>query len=109
KRRGPPRTRVPYRDTVQALNDLGEGRIQVWIGALAIARPHVQSGRVKVIAITNSTRAGSVGDIPTVAEAGFPALSFDGLTGLFGPRDMKDDARARIVADVQAVVSEPSV
>jgi tripartite-type tricarboxylate transporter receptor subunit TctC len=102
-------TRVPYRDTVQALNDLGEGRIQVWIGALAIARPHVQSGRVKLIAITNSARAGSAGDIPTVAEAGFPALSFDGLTGLFGPRDMKTEARERIVTDVRAVMTDPEI
>src|SRR5262249_26095900 len=102
-------TRVPYRDTVQALNDLGEGRIQVWIGAFAIARPHVQSGRVKAIAITNSAPARSAGDLPTVAEAGFPELSFDGLTGLFGPRDMPDALRTRIAADVRTVASDPEI
>src|SRR5262249_26082020 len=81
-------TRVPYRDTVQALNDLGEGRIQMWVGALAIARPHVQAGRVKLVAVTNSERASVAPDVPTVTEAGYKALTFDGLVGLFGPRDM---------------------
>jgi len=102
-------TRVPYRDTVQALNDLGEGRIQMWSGALAIARPHVQAGRVRLIAVTNSERAPIVPDVPTVAEAGYPDLGFDGLVGLFGPRDMADDLRSRIAADVQAVAADREI
>ena len=43
-------TRVPYRDVVAPLTDLGEGRIQAYIGALAIVQPHIQAGRVKLIA-----------------------------------------------------------
>ena len=102
-------TRVPYRDTVQALNDLGEGRIQLWAGALAIARPHVQAGRVKLIAITNSQRPAGGPDVPTVAEAGYPELTFDGLTGLFGPRDMAAPLRERIAADLRTVAADPEI
>jgi tripartite-type tricarboxylate transporter receptor subunit TctC len=102
-------TRVPYRDTVQALNDLGEGRLQMWIGALAIARPHVEAGRVKLIAITNSARASVVPDIPTVTEAGYPAWTFDGLVGLLGPREMTEDVRKRIAADIAAVAADPEI
>ena len=40
-------TRVPYKDTVQALTDLGEGRVQAYVGALAIVQPHVQAGRAR--------------------------------------------------------------
>ena len=81
-------TRVPYRDVVGPVTDLSENRIQAYVGALAIVQPHIQSGRVKLIAVTNSQRAPTQKDKPTVAEAGFPALTFDGLIGLFGPRDM---------------------
>jgi tripartite-type tricarboxylate transporter receptor subunit TctC len=102
-------TRVPYRDTVQALTDLDEGRIQAYIGALTIAQPHVQAGRAKLIAITNSTRASMVADLPTIIEAGYPALTFDGLTGLFGPRDLADGIRERIVADVRAVAADQEI
>lgn len=102
-------TRVPYRDVVAPLTDLGEGRIHTFVGALAIAQPHIQAGRAKLIAVTNNERAPTHPDIPTVAQAGFPELTFDGLIGLFGPRDMPADLRNRIAADFRQVVSEPDV
>jgi tripartite-type tricarboxylate transporter receptor subunit TctC len=101
--------RVPYRDVVTPLTDLGEGRIQAYVGALAIEQPHIQAGRAKLIAITNSQRAPAAPDVPTIAEAGFPALTFDGLTGLFGPRDMAGEVRDRIAADIRALTAEPAI
>ena len=100
-------TRVPYRDTLQALNDLGEGRIQAYVGGLPIVQPHVQSGRVKLIAMTNVERAPTLPELPTVTQAGYPALAFDGLAGLFGPRTMAADIRERIAADIRAVAADP--
>ncbi len=102
-------TRVPYRDVVGPVTDLSENRIQAYVGALAIVQPHIQSGRVKLIAVTNSQRAPTQKDKPTVAEAGFPALTFDGLIGLFGPRDMPAAVRDRIAADVKEAVSDPGI
>ena len=49
-------TKVPYRNPVEAANDLGEGRVQVYISALAIVRPQLQSGKIKLLAMTNSVR-----------------------------------------------------
>jgi tripartite-type tricarboxylate transporter receptor subunit TctC len=102
-------TRVPYRDVVAPLTDLGEGRIQAYVGAIAIIQPHLQAGRVKLIAVTNSRRAPAAPDIPTVAEAGFPELNFDGLTGLFGPRTLPNDLRERIAADIRTAMADPLV
>jgi tripartite-type tricarboxylate transporter receptor subunit TctC len=101
--------KVPYRDPVQAVTDLAEGRIQVYVAAFAIVQSQLQAGTVKVLAMTNRTRAPAAPDIPTVAEAGFPALSFDGLVGLFGPPDMGEAARERIAADIRAVAADPMV
>ena len=102
-------TRIPYRDTVQALNDLGEGRIQLYVAALAIVRPQLQAGRIKLLAITNHERAPDAPELPTVTEAGYPALGFDGLVGLFGPRQMPDELRSRIAADIRAVAEDPEI
>ncbi len=102
-------TRVPYRDVVAPLTDLGESRIQAYVGALAIVQPHVQAGRVKLIAITNAQGAPNYPDTPTVAKAGFPDITFDGLIGLFGPKDMAAAARERIAADVRAVLGDETV
>jgi tripartite-type tricarboxylate transporter receptor subunit TctC len=101
--------KVPYRNPVEAANDLGEGRVQVYEGALAIVRPQLQSGKIKVLAVTNTARAPAYPDIPTAAEAGFPALSVDGLVGLFGPSDMPKALRERIATDIKAVALDPVI
>src|SRR5580658_7843254 len=96
--------KVPYRNPVDAANDLAEGRVQVYESALAIVRPQLQSGKIKLLAVTNSVRAPTEPNLPTVAEAGYPALTIDGLVGLFGPTGMPLELRQRITADIRAVV-----
>ena len=101
--------KVPYKDTVQAINDLAEGRIHAFVGAYAIMRPRVQAGKVKVIALTNRQHAKALDDIPTASEAGYKSLEFDGLVGLLGPREVSQAVRDRIAADIRQVVSDPEV
>jgi len=96
-------TKVPYRNPVEAANDLAEGRVQVYEAALAIVRPQLQSGKIKLLAVTNTVRAPTQPDVPTVKEAGYPALTIDGLVGLFGPAGMPIALRERIAADIRAV------
>ena len=95
-------TKVPYRNAVDAAKDLGENRVQVYLPALTIVRPEVDSGTAKLIAVTNSMRAPTEPKLPTAAEAGFPDLTLDGLVGLFGPSGMPLALRERIAADVRA-------
>lgn len=102
-------SKVPYRDTVQVINDLAEGRVQAYVAAYAILRPQVQAGKVKVLALINTHKAASLPDIPTTDEMGFKSLTMDGLTGLFGPREMAPQVRDRIAADIKEVVADPAV
>ncbi|HEY5167690.1 MAG TPA: tripartite tricarboxylate transporter substrate binding protein [Pseudolabrys sp.] len=101
--------KVPYRDTVQAINDLAEGRIHSFVAAYAILRPQVQAGKVKVVAITNRQHAAALPDIPTSIEAGFKSLAMDGLVGLLGPRDMPLAVRERIAADIREIAADPTI
>jgi tripartite-type tricarboxylate transporter receptor subunit TctC len=96
--------RVPYRDILQAPNDLAEGRIQALMTSLAVVQPQMQAGRVKVLAVTSRLRAPMAPDIPTVAEAGYPSLQLESVVGLFGPRGMRLDLRERIAADLRAAL-----
>jgi tripartite-type tricarboxylate transporter receptor subunit TctC len=102
-------SKVPYRDPVQPATDAAEGRIQFYWGALAISRPHIEAGKLKLLAVSNSVHIPDEPAVPTVKEAGFPSLAYDGLVGLFGPRDMADDLRVRIAADVEAVAADPAI
>jgi tripartite-type tricarboxylate transporter receptor subunit TctC len=96
-------SKVPYRNPVDAAKDLGEGRVQVYEASLAIVQPELLAGKIKLLAVTNTARAPAEPAIPTVQEAGYPALSLDGLVGLFGPPGMPLELRRRIGTDIAAV------
>jgi tripartite-type tricarboxylate transporter receptor subunit TctC len=96
-------SKVPYRNPVDAAKDLGEGRVQVYEASLAIVQPELAAGKIKLLAVTNTARAPAEPAIPTVQEAGYPALTLDGLVGLFGPPGMPLELRRHISADVAAV------
>jgi tripartite-type tricarboxylate transporter receptor subunit TctC len=100
---------VPYKDIMQAPNDLAESRIQVLSTSLAVVRPLMLAGRIKVLAVTSTQRAPTAPDIPTAKDAGYPALTFVSIGGIFGPRGMPDQLRESIAADVRAVSADPII
>ncbi len=101
--------RIPYRDILQAPNDLSEGRIQVLMTSLAVVLPLSQTGRIRVLAVNSRSRAAAAPQVPTAIESGYPAMTLEGLNGLFGPRGMTDQLRKRIAADVIAAAADPLI
>jgi tripartite-type tricarboxylate transporter receptor subunit TctC len=99
-------TKVPYKNPVDAAKDLGENRVQVYLPALAIVRPQLDSGKIKLLAVTNTIRAPTQPELPTVKDAGYPSLTLDGLVGLFGSPDMPPELRNRIAADIRAAADD---
>ncbi len=100
---------VPYRDAASALNDVGEGRIQVYATSYGTVLPVLQAGKIKVLAMLGSNRIALAPDISTSAEAGYPKVRADGFAGLFGVRGMSSALRERIAADVAAVAGDEEV
>jgi tripartite-type tricarboxylate transporter receptor subunit TctC len=101
--------RVPYRDIMQAPNDLAEERIEVLCTSFAVVQPLMKAGKIKVLAITSKQRAPIAPDVPTAAEAGYPDLTFESVGGIFGPRGISDEVREKIAADVRDVSADPVV
>jgi tripartite-type tricarboxylate transporter receptor subunit TctC len=101
--------RVPYRDIMQAPNDLVESRIQVLCTSLAVVQPLRQAGRIKVLVVTSRQRAPTAPDSPTAAEAGYPALTFESIGGAFGSRGMSDELRESVATDFRKVAEDPII
>ena len=102
--------KVPYRDPVQALNDLGEGRIQMLMTSITIVRAQVQAGRVRMLALTNAKSSSIAPNIPSVVEAGFPDLNVDGLVGFFTTKETPASVREQIASDIRAIVdADPQI
>ena len=76
---------------------------------MAIAQPQLQAGKIKMLAVVNTKRAPIYPDIPTVAEAGQPGLTIDGLVGLFGPPTMPMATRQKIAADIKEVMDSDAI
>ena len=106
KRAGISTVFVPYKAPAGALGDLSEGRIHVMITSFASVRGLAQSDKIKVLAVTNGTRAAAAPDVPTVAEAGYPDFTFAGLLGLFGPKDMPEALQERLSDEVRDILRE---
>ena len=98
---------IPYRDVAAQQADFGEGRVQILSHALQAVRGAVTAGQARILAVTSPEREPALPDIPTVSEAGFPEMEIEGLSGLFGWRDMPPRLRDRISADMKAISSDP--
>lgn len=101
--------KVPYRNAVEAAKDLAENRVQFFESAVAISQPQIEAGKIKLLAVLNTIRTPAYPDIPTVAEAGAPALTIDGLVGLFGPPSMPMQLRERIAADIKEIMENDAI
>jgi tripartite-type tricarboxylate transporter receptor subunit TctC len=66
---------VAYKQTTQAYVDLIENRVQLWIASMPSALPHVQTGKLRALAVTGSRRSPAAPDVPTLVESGIPPES----------------------------------
>lgn len=103
KKNGLTLTQVPYREFAPALQDLAENRIQVLVTTPAIMMSVVTSGKARLLMVTNRQRSPLTPEVPTAIEAGFPELTFDGVVGFFGGRDLSTAVRDRIADDIATV------
>ena len=78
-------THVPYKGGAAALLDLAGGRVTYTIEGLALQGPHAKTGKIRALAVTDTKRAASFPEVPTLAESGLPQYEFLGWMGLAAP------------------------
>ena len=97
---------IPYKGLGGAIIDLLSGQVQLMFSSAVAMMPHVQSGRLRAIAMTGARRSAAIPHIPTVAEAGVPDYesgSWYGISAPAGtPRTIIDLLNQEIVAAVRA-------
>ena len=100
-------TFVGYRGVGAATaGEMLAGRLHAMMTPLAPIVGLAREGKLRVIAVTGAVRAPVLPDVPTSAEQGFPAFRQEGIHGLFGWPGMQDRQRARIAADLGAVLAD---
>jgi tripartite-type tricarboxylate transporter receptor subunit TctC len=107
---GAPMTHVPYKGAAAAVTDLASGQVQVMFDSLPSLISQVKAGRLRILASLSEKRSPLFPEVPTMTEAGFPAVEGSIWCGISGPAGMapaivdrlaKEAARAVAQADVQ--------
>ena len=76
---------VPYRGVAPAVTDMVAGRVDLMFSSYVTAGPHIESGKLRMLAIAGAKRHPKFPELPTMAEAGFPGVEMEQWFGLFGP------------------------
>jgi len=102
-------THVPYKGGAQALNDVIAGHIQtVAVNALEV-RPHVKSGKLRVLAVLSPTRASIFPDTSTIAESGYAGFEASVWYGVIGPANLPAAVVTRLHDEIQRALALPEV
>ena len=100
---------VPYRDVNSAMTGVVGGHVQMFFGVSATAKPQVESGSVRGLAVTAAKRSALMPAIPTMVESGFADFVMPGWGGLMAPAGTPKEIVARLNAEVARAVANPDV
>jgi tripartite-type tricarboxylate transporter receptor subunit TctC len=98
---------IPYKGSGPALIDLIGGQVQVMFDNMSSGMPHVQSGKLRALAVTGPRRDARFPDVPTIAESGVPGYSGTSWFTLAAPRSMPAPLVEKVNKDVQRVLASP--
>lgn len=100
---------VPYRGGAQAITDVIGGQLPLLAMNALEVKPHVQSGKLKVLAVLSPARSAIFPDVPTIAESGFPGFEASVWYALMAPAKTPKEVVARLHDDVQKALRTPDV
>jgi tripartite-type tricarboxylate transporter receptor subunit TctC len=99
---------VAYRGGAPALVDLMSGRVQVMFDNVPTSLPYIRAGKLRPLAVTSTTRAAVLPDVPTVADY-VPAYEASAWYGIVGPKGLPADVVDKLNGEVNAILAEPQV
>jgi len=100
---------VPYRGSAPAMTDLIGGQVQLSFDNMPSAWQHVQSGKLRALAVTTKDRSASAPDLPSMAESGFPDFDVSAWFGLVAPAGTPGDVIEKLNTALNQVLAMPAV
>ena len=100
-------THVPYKGSAPALADLMGGQVQLMFDNLPSSLGLIKGGKLRAIAVTSTTRAAALPDVPTIAESGLPGFEASSWFGVLAPAGTPHDIVAKLNGTIAAWLATP--
>jgi tripartite-type tricarboxylate transporter receptor subunit TctC len=100
---------VPYKGSAPAHIDLMSGTVDLMFDNIVPVTPHIKSGKLKALAVTTKTRASTLPEVPTMAEAGFPDFEAVAWFGLLAPAATPKPIVERLNREAVAALNSPDI
>jgi len=98
---------VPFKGEIDGFNAIMAGQVDLMMGSTSTASTLIKSGRIKGLAVTTPQRDPTLPDLPTVAEAGVPELTFEIFFGLVAPAGTPEPIIEKLSAAMKKVAANP--
>jgi tripartite-type tricarboxylate transporter receptor subunit TctC len=102
-------THIPYKGGGQAIIDLVAGHVQLGFVNILEGLPHVNSGRLRALAVSTSSRSAVMPNLPTAAEAGLPGFEVIQWSGVLGPAKLPDALTQKLNREVNRILAKPEM
>ena len=98
---------IAYKGSGPGLNDVLGGTVPMIIGNLPVLLPHIQSGKLRPLAVTDATRDPAIPQVPTLAEAGIPGIAVTSWYGVLAPRGTPPAVVEQLSRDFARILNAP--
>ena len=91
------------------MNDVIAGHVTLSIGSVFLTKPHIDSKRLRALAVTTSVRSPNLPDVPTLAESGYPGFDAPAWWAVLAPAKTPPEIVKRMNDEINAVLKQPDV
>jgi tripartite-type tricarboxylate transporter receptor subunit TctC len=100
---------VPYKGSAPAIQDVMSGQVPMMFDTSVVAGPHIQSGKLRALAVTSGKRAAAFPAVPTVAEAGVPGYELVSWQAIFAPANTPQPIVDRLYNEIAKILKAPDM
>jgi tripartite-type tricarboxylate transporter receptor subunit TctC len=100
---------VPYKGSAPMVNAMLAGEVQLSFDSASTSLPHVQSGRLRGLAVTGNSRLPMLADVPTLEQAGLPGFVVNGWYAVLAPAGTPAAVTERMAREIAAAITQPDI
>jgi tripartite-type tricarboxylate transporter receptor subunit TctC len=102
-------THIPYKGGGPLMSDAISGHVPLSIASVFVTKPHIDSGRMRPLAVTTSKRAADLPNVPTIAENGYPGFEAPAWWAVLAPAKTPADIVKRMNEELNKALKNPDV